>query len=314
MKRHKGTWVVALVVLASLSICGVCGLAAVWSAQGGPKVPLRAQGVAVIPVMGTILAGGGEWPLPTQSIVYSDRVVQDIQHAEDDPAVAAIVLEINSPGGSVVGSVDIYQAVRAAQKPVVASIGEMGASGGYYIACGADRIVVRPASITGSIGVIMEMLNASQLASKLGVTLEVIKTGPYKDQGSWHRPLTAEERALLQGMLDEAYEDFIRVIVEGRELNEEQVRAIADGRILSGRQAVRLGLADREGSLQDAISLAGELAGLSAPQEIRYERKPGLFEFLLGALWQGRETDLTILRDLLASGRSPAMQYLYVAP
>lgn len=314
MKRRRYAWIVALVALAASSLCGVCGLAALLSVKRGPTVPVGAQGVAVIPITGTILSGRGTWQVPTPSLAYSERIIEEIQRAEEDPAVAAIVLEINSPGGSVVGSVDIYQAVRAAQKPVVASIGEMGASGGYYIACGADRIVVRPGSITGSIGVIMEMLDASQLASKLGVTLEVIKTGPYKDQGSWHRPLTAEERALLQEMLNEAYEEFIRAIVEGRGLSEDQVRAIADGRILSGKQAVRLGLADREGNLQDAISLAGELAGVSAPQEIRYERQPGLLELLLGTLGRGRETDLAILRDILVSGRSPVMQYLYTAP
>ncbi len=315
MKRHKRTWVIALVVLAALGLCGICGLIALLGAPRGPRVPLGAQGVAIIPIKGTILAGSGGLPMSTPSLAYSDRIIQDIQRAEEDPAVAAIVLEINSPGGSVVGSVDIYHAVRAARKPVVASIGEMGASGGYYIACGADRIVVRPGSITGSIGVIMEMLDASQLASKLGVTLEVIKTGPYKDQGSWHRPLTAEERALLQAMLDEAYEDFIQAVVQGRGLAEDQVRAVADGRILSGRQAVRLGLADREGDLQEAVNLAAELAGLSgAPEEIRYERQPGVLELLLGSLWQARQTDLALLREILTAGRSPVMQYLYIAP
>lgn len=316
MKRHKRTWMIALVVLVAFGLCGACGIVVLLGTQRGSTVSWGGQGVAIIPITGTILAGGGGWPfLPTRSLVYSDRIVQDIRRAEEDPAVAAIVLEINSPGGSVVGSVDIYNAVRAARKPVVASIGEMGASGGYYIACGADRIVVRPGSITGSIGVIMEMLDASQLAAKFGVTLEVIKTGPYKDQGSWHRPLTEEERALLQAMLDEAYEDFIHAVAEGRGLAEDQVRAVADGRILSGRQAVRLGLADREGDLQEAIALAAELAGLTgAPREIRYEAQPSLLQLLLGSLAQGRESDLAILREILLAGRSPAMQYLYTAP
>lgn len=206
---------------------------------------------------------------------------ESLSRAAEDPNVKAVVLRINSPGGTVTASDILYHEVRkfraASNKPVVAVIVDMGASGGYYVAAAADKIVAHPTSITGSIGVIMLTLNVQGLLEKIGVEGTTIKSGDKKDMGSPFRKMTAEEAAVFQGVIDQLYHRFVSVVVEGRKnLTADQVRAAADGRIYTGPQAFELGLVDRVGYIDDAIALAKQQAGLSQATIVIYHR-PGRY-------------------------------------
>jgi signal peptide peptidase SppA len=170
----------------------------------------------------------------------------------------------------VVGSADIHRALQECPKPIVTSMGEVAASGGYYIACATDYIIARPGTITGSIGVISQYVNAAELLDKLGIHSQVIKSGTYKDQGSVYRELTDEEVAMMQAMVDEMYQEFVAVVADGRGMDPDQVLALADGRVFTGRQAVSLGLVDAEGNLDDAIAVAARLAGLAQVPDVIY--------------------------------------------
>jgi len=189
--------------------------------------------------------------------------------------VKAIVLRIDSPGGAVGPAQEIYAEVKKAQKEkkVLASIGSVGASGGYYVACGADKIMANPGSITGSIGVIVESLNVEDLLHKIGLRPMVVKSGKVKDMGSPFRPMTDEEKNLLQGVLDSVHGQFIQAVAEGRNLPLEKVRELADGRIFSGAQAKALGLVDELGNFEDAIGLAARMADIKGEPEVIYPEK-----------------------------------------
>jgi len=230
-----------------------------------------------------LLREGEQGGLPTQRdrlgylvvsgvITDSDELVEDIELLAHHPHVRGLILRVDSPGGGVAPSQEIHAALRRFQeengKAVVVSMGNVAASGGYYIACGADKIVANPGTLTGSIGVVMHFTQFRELLDHLGVHAEAIKTGTFKDIGSPTREMTDEERALLQDVLDNVLGQFVGAIVEGRDLPEEEVRAIADGRIFSGDQAQKLRLVDELGGLQDAIRLAGELTGLGESPEL----------------------------------------------
>ncbi len=176
----------------------------------------------------------------------SDDIVEALKTFEKSPAVKAVVVRIESPGGGVAPSQEIYDAIRKLRetKPVVASMGGVAASGGYYIASACDTIVANPGTLTGSIGVIMELGNVEGLLQKLGVQPEIVKAGAYKDMGSLFRPMTAAERGLFQQMIDSVHTQFITAVAAGRGMNKDQVRALADGRIFSGEQAKVAGLVD----------------------------------------------------------------------
>jgi protease-4 len=210
-------------------------------------------------------------------IESSENIVDQLEHMRRDPSVHAVVLRLDSPGGGVAASQEIYDAVqrlRKDDKPVVASMGGVAASGAYYIACGADSIVANPGTLTGSIGVIMSFPNTEELFRKVGVRFEVVKTGKFKDIGSLSRPMTPEERQLLQGVLSNVYEQFVSAISEGRDLERNEILPYADGRVFSGSQALDYGFVDRLGDLDDAIRLAGGLAGIAGrPVVVRKERR-----------------------------------------
>ncbi|MBC7236466.1 MAG: signal peptide peptidase SppA [Chloroflexi bacterium] len=317
MKNKRTLWwilgAVVLVVLACGGLTFVGILAALLSS--GPTMGAGGA-VAVVEVKGVITSGKGPRSLQS-NVAYAENVREDLQAAENDPRVKAIVLEINSPGGGVVPSADIYRALREMTKPVVASMVDVGASGGYYIACGTDRILVRPATITGSIGVIATFVNAAELLEKLGISPQVVKTGRFKDQGSLYRPLTEEELAMLQTLLDEALDDFIQAIVEGRGMPEERVRRLATGRIFSGKQALELGLVDGEGNLDDAIELAAELGHIRGkPQIIRYgPQAPTLLDLLMQAVnGPDPSAERAAAERLLEDLNRPGLQYLYIGP
>jgi protease-4 len=239
-------------------------------------------GIAVIPVEGTIVSGSAG-PFTT-GIAASGDILADIKKAANDRDAKALLITVNSPGGGVVASDEIYHALKASGKPVVVVMGDLAASGGYYISMAADWIVANPNTLTGSIGVISEFPNAEKLLDDVGIQFVTIKSGPAKDSGSLFRGMTEAERARWQAMIDEVYGGFVHVVVEGRKMDEGKVRELADGSVYTGRQALELGLVDALGYEEDAIAKAAELGGIRGqPRLIRYQRQPNLYDLLRSA-------------------------------
>ncbi|HXY54803.1 MAG TPA: signal peptide peptidase SppA [Nitrospirota bacterium] len=244
-------------------------------------------------------------------LISSEHIVEELSEYTDDPSIKAIVIRIDSPGGGVVVSQEIYNAVTKAKKEgkkVVVSMGSVAASGGYYVAAAADKIVANPGTLTGSIGVIMEFANVEKLLEKIGVKGVVVKAGEYKDMGSPFRDMTPQERKLLQDVIDDVHNQFVKAVAEGRNLPESEVRAIADGRIFTGQQALALRLVDQMGDLDDSIRLAGSLAGIKGkPKVVEKRKKIPFFEYL-------KEESASWIADVIQSGisrSSVALQYLY---
>lgn len=204
-------------------------------------------------------------------IMDSKNSVDEIKGYIKDPSVKAIVLRVDSPGGAVAPSQEIYEEVKKAtlKKKVIVSMGSVAASGGYYISAPASRIIANPGTLTGSIGVIMEIPNIEGLMDKIGVKTEVIKSGRHKDLASAFRKMGTEERVILQGVLDDVHEQFIKAVSEGRKnMSLDDIKELADGRIFTGRQALEIGLVDELGSLEDAINVAAKLAGIKGEPEV----------------------------------------------
>jgi protease-4 len=241
----------------------------------------------------------------------ADSIVRTLGEYRDDPAIRAVVLRINSPGGAVAPTQEIFSAVRRlreAKKPVVASLGSVAASGGYYVAVAADRIYASPGTLTGSIGVVMQLANIEGLLKKVGVEYVVVKAGAYKDVGNFARAMTPEERRILQALLDDVYDQFIGAVAQGRGIDREAVRALAEGRVYSGRQAQKLRMVDELGGLEEAIEAAGKLAGLPAKPKVVYPRRRSwLRELLRGELGLDR---VTRVLPVFATLRTP----LYLMP
>lgn len=232
----------------------------------------------------------------------SRRKVLEALEAVEPLRARAVVVRINSPGGTVGTSQEIHQAIQSLRRrglPVVAALGDVAASGGVYVAVAADKIVSNPGTLTGSIGVILKANNLRALYQKLGVESEVVKSGPYKDILSTFRPLTEQERALLQELIDDTYNQFVQAVAAGRNLPEEHVRSFADGRIFTGRQAKELGLVDEIGGLERAVELAAELAHLvGKPRKIEVTpRRRGLFSRLFRTM-DRVELELELIRGL----------------
>ncbi len=204
-------------------------------------------------------------------IADATDIVEDLTDFRKNRKVKAIVIRLDTPGGVVAAAQEIYGELKKAREagiPVVASMGGVAASGGYYIACGADSIFANPGTLTGSIGVIMGFLTAEELFRKVGVEFEIVKTGEYKDLGTISRRMTDRERSLIQGVIDDAYDQFVDVIATERDLDVDFVKKLADGRVFTGRQALEVGLVDRLGDLNDAIHAAARLAGIEGEPTI----------------------------------------------
>jgi protease-4 len=233
--------------------------------------------VLLIEISGVISSQDGDGIVPTPSLLAS--VKEQLTRATQDESVKAVVLRINTPGGTVTASDIIHhelKAFKAARKiPIVASIMDVGASGGYYIAAAADTVLAHPSSVTGSIGVIMLTVNARGLMEKVGLEATAVTSGPRKDMGSPFRTMTPEERAIFQGLIDSFYQRFLTVVQEGRpHLQMDQIKKLADGRIYTGEQAKASGLVDEIGYLEDAVELAKKKAGLTEARVVTYKR-PG---------------------------------------
>ena len=218
--------------------------------------------IGVIPLEGPILDSG---PVLTQLIKF-----------RKDDGIKAIILRIDSPGGGVGPSQEIYREVRRTieTKKVIASLGSLAASGGYYVASASNKIVANPGTITGSIGVIMEFLRLENLLKKIGVSFEVLKSGEFKDLGSPHREMSEREKALITALIKDVQKQFVDAVARGRGMSEEEVMKIADGRIFSGTQAKKLGLVDSLGNFQDAVQLAKEMAEIKGEATMVYPEKP----------------------------------------
>ncbi|HVP36315.1 MAG TPA: signal peptide peptidase SppA [Terriglobales bacterium] len=254
----------------------------------GPKV-------AIIEIYGTIGS--------------SDEVIRQLKKYSKDSSIPAIVLDIDSPGGAVVPSQEIYEEVlktKKAGKKVVASMRSLGASGGYYIACSADTIVANPGTLTGSIGVIFEFPMVQELFKKIGVKFEVVKRGELKEVGTSFRPMTQEERDLLQSVIDDTYNQFVDAVAQGRGMDKEKILELADGRVYTGRQAKDLGLVDELGDIEDAIKIAGKMGDIEGVPRIIRERpkKVSLFD-IVGSTFKSI-TDIRSNENLL-----PKLQYIF---
>ncbi|MBI4610666.1 MAG: signal peptide peptidase SppA [Candidatus Rokubacteria bacterium] len=277
MASRKRAFAIALGAIGGLLALFFLGIWVLLVLIEGPGLP-GGQRVAIVELEGIILE--------------SQSAVRELREHQENPRVRAVVLRINSPGGVVAPTQEIHAAVqrlRKAGKPVVASLGSVAASGGYYIATAADRIYANPGTLTGSIGVVMQMANVEALLKKVGVDYVVVKSGQYKDLGNFARTMTAEERKILQVLLDDVYNQFVNAVAQGRGLDREAVLGFADGRIVSGQKAKELKMLDALGGLDEAIEGAAALAGLpERPKLILPRRRFSLLDLLRNQLgWVG---------------------------
>lgn len=257
--------------------------------------------------------------LPVEGVISSERdFLADLHWLRERSSVKALVLEVNSPGGTVGGTQQLYTELRRVRReldrPVVAWIGEVGASGGYYVSMAADSVVALPGAITGSIGVIMQFPNADGLLRKVGLELEVVKSGEMKDLGSPSRALSEEERAVLRRLVDDAYGQFLDAVAAGRDLPRDSLRSLADGRIYSGERASSVGLVDRTGTLREAVSVAGRLAGLGARPDTVYPPvdRLSLMDFVRGVETAGLDGLARGLVERIRNPSEPRPELLYL--
>ena len=296
MPQKKQTFLtVILIVLIVGIVLGLASVLIIKKIGSSPKIAFGDK-IGVIPIEG---------PITTAQPIISNLI-----QFRKDKGIKAIILRIDSPGGGVGPSQEIYREVRRTRqkKKVIVSMGSVAASGGYYIASAADKIVANPGTLTGSIGVIMEFVQVEELLKKIGVGLEVLKSGEFKDIGSPHRKLTEREKKLLQDLITDIQSQFVTAVAEGRKLPVEKVQKIADGRILSGAQAKKLGLIDMLGNFQDAVELAKRMTGIKGEPTLIYPRKKkiGLWDALFD------KAAHSLLRLLKSSqGR---IQYMWPGP
>jgi protease-4 len=320
-KNRTALWVliaVSLGFLLPVCACAVLLVTAVASfgvlgTGSGTTSTGSGDAVAIVRVEGAIFSSDNVDDFSTGA--NSAVVMADLRSAVDDPTVKAILLRVDSPGGSVTGSAQIYELIREIEKPLIVSMASVAASGGYYISAPADYIMARPDTVTGSIGVIMTLFNADDFLNEWGIDVINITSGPNKAIGSAWEDLTPEQRGILEAFIDEAYNDFVQIIVDGRSLDEATVRQIADGRIYSGRQALANGLVDELGNLDDAIAKATELGGISGePRLVEYEHLPSFASFLTGlsSRLNGSQADQVL--EAIEAFAMPAIEYRYVGP
>lgn len=235
-------------------------------------------------------------------ILDSQTTVSELQQYGEDPLVKAIVIRIDSPGGGVAPSQEIYNAVKRIRKDhhktIVTSMGTVAASGGYYIAVASDRILANPGTLTGSIGVIMQLANFEDLMEKIGVRNTVIKSGRYKDVGSPFRTMSDDEQQYLQTVMDDAHRQFIEAVADGRSLDIADVEILADGRIFTGQQAKDVLLVDELGDLHQAIKLAADMSGMKEHPYVVETQKPFSLQEFLGNRFLGEAIGLPIKTGL----------------
>lgn len=308
--KRRWPWVAGGIAIVLLVACGVClgSLLVAWRGVIGSQE--FGDAVAIIHVEGTI--GTGSTFNPFEGGVYSEEIIRYIHSADEDPSVKAIVVRINSPGGSVVASDEIYSELNKVDKPVIVSMGDVAASGGYYIACAADHIFANPATLTGSIGVYSQIPNAEELLKKLGIEVLILRSGPSKAAGNLFEKMSEEDLAIIQAMVDEIHEMFVDIVAQGRDLPVEKVRELADGRGYTGKQALELGLIDELGNLPEAIDYAAQAGRIvGKPRIVDYQAAPSLWQWLTSILTQPRP--IISLEEVLRLN-TPVFLYSYVEP
>jgi len=245
----------------------------------GRDFAISGNRVEVIYVQGIMLTGS----IPSGfGIATSEEITKSLKDASEDRGVKAIVMRINSPGGSAAAAQEIVGAMKKIDKPIVISMGDVAASGGYYISVPADKIIANPDTITGSIGVIWEFQNRSKFYNMEGTSFYIAKSGALKDMGGDWRGLTDEEKKFADQIIEEAYLRFVKEVAENRNLSLSKVKDLADGRVYTGAKAKELGLIDDFGSLDDAIEIAARLGGIEGRPEVTYANKPSLSRLLFG--------------------------------
>jgi protease IV len=264
MAQNKDKIIVLTIIGAAIILFVVFAIITIATTHINSDLPLASMGgkIALIEVTGVI--------------EESASVIRQLKDYQDDGSIKALVLRVDSPGGQVAPSQEIYdQLLRFKEKgkPIIVSMGSVAASGGYYISCAADTIVSNPGTLTGSIGVIFSFPNLQSLMDKVGIKMEVIKSGELKDVGSPTREMTPKERQMLQSVIDDTYNQFVDVVATSRHLEVDSVKALADGSVFTGRQAKRNGLVDKLGTLEDAIAVAGNMADLGDHPRVVKERK-----------------------------------------
>lgn len=273
--------------------------------------------IAVLSVNGVIQDTGEPMSLFETGMYNHQAFMKQLEHVKEDKTVKAIIIKVNSPGGGVVESAEIHDKIveiqKETKKPVYISMGSMAASGGYYISAAADKIYASPETLTGSLGVIMQGVNYEGLAKKYGVDFVTIKSGPYKDIMSPTRKMTDEERKILQSMIKNSYEGFVKVISEGRGIPVEEVKKIADGRIYDGRQAKNLNLIDGFGYFDDVVEKLKKDHNLKGAQVVSYSENLGFGSlFSMGARkLMGEDMEMSGIMKLLTQPNSPRLMYLY---
>ena len=331
-RRSRKGWIIGGVVAAGLLVLVLATIGLVLivsSGDGGGSVAaspetydeeyVSGEGsdkIAVIPVEGVISAADSS-VAGAVATTTPDGMRDALMQAEEDDSVKAVILEINSPGGGVTASNRMYQDIqdfkKSSGKPVLASMGTTAASGGYYIATAADEILAGETTLTGSLGVILQLPNLTETADKIGFEQNIIKSGKFKDMGSQFRDITPEEREIFQGIVDENYDEFVEVIVKGRDLPEKRVRELADGRVYSGKQAKELNLVDSIGDLEKAAKNAREKANVGEATVIRYVQTPPGLGGLLRARLAPQEPEAVQIMKAAGVNLKAEPQYLYLA-
>ena len=320
--NRTALWVLAGVALGFLlPVCSciffvVVAAASLGTAGFDPATADTGTGdaVAIVRVEGAITSSDHVDDFAAEGAT-SANVIADLEAASSDDSVKAIVLRVDSPGGTITGSAQIHEAILALEKPVIASMASVAASGGYYVSAPTDYIIARPDTVTGSIGVIMQIFNAEQLATEWGVDVITLTSGSNKALGNSWEAMTPEQQAILQAFINESYDEFVRIVAEGRSLEEGTVRELADGRIYTGRQALANGLVDELGDLDVAITKAAALGGIEGdPRLVEYERLPSFSQLLLGMSSRLFTSDTDRLLQTVNDLTTPSLEYRYVGP
>jgi protease-4 len=247
-----------------------------------------------------------------EPILSSDEIVRQFKKYRENRSVKAIVFRVESPGGGVAASQEIYEEVKKTKesgKPVVVSMGSVAASGGYYVSCGASRIVANPGTLTGSIGVIVQFLHVSDLMKKIGVDATTYKTGKLKDSGSPFRKPTTDEKIFFDQLLGDVYDQFVNTVAAERKLERRDVVKYADGRVFTGRQALEYGFVDTLGTFEDAVAIAAKLAGIEGKPRVVKEQKRRSF---WREVFSEASSELAGIRDQLL--QQPILQYRFILP
>lgn len=235
-------------------------------------------------------------------IISSDYVVKLVNEFKKSSSIKALVVRVNSPGGGVAASQEMYESIksfRESGRPVVISMGGVAASGGYYLSLGGSKIMANPGTVTGSIGVILQVTQLKPLMDKVGVDIKTVKSGKFKDSGSPFRPLTEEDQAYFQNVIDDSYDQFVSAVVEERKLDRSKVLSLAQGQVFTGRQAFKAGLVDTLGTYDDAIKYAAALSGISGePETVKKRKDVSILEKLLG---ESEVESISSVRDMLTS-------------